>query len=71
MAEAANKQVFVIIALKNERAIANKIGELGVPFYGLKDDVWFAVYAGTTREFAETLRMPEGEIGVTGVVMPV
>ena len=71
MPEAANKQIFMIVGTKNAPAIAAKILELKVPFLALKADAWLAAYAGTTKEFAEALGIRRGEIGATGLVIPV
>jgi hypothetical protein len=69
--ETETKQVFAIIGIKNQAAIANKLRDLGVKSIALGDSGWLAVYGGTTREFAEALGIRSGEIGAVGLVIPV
>jgi hypothetical protein len=70
VAESVNKQVFIIVGMKNAPAIAAKLKELQVPFHELKEDAWIAAYPGTAREFAENIGLRKGEIGATGLVAP-
>jgi hypothetical protein len=71
VAETATKQVFAIIGIKNEPAIADKLRTLEVKSIALGRGGWLAVYGGTTREFAEALGIRNGEIGALGIVIPV
>lgn len=68
MSDAAHKQVFLIVGLKNASAIGERIRELSVRSLPLKDDSWLAIY-GTTRELAEALGIRRGEIGASGLVV--
>jgi hypothetical protein len=69
--ETTTKQIFTIIGLKNPAAITEKLRTIDVTSINLNEDAWLAAYGGTTREFAEALGIRGGEIGATGIVIPV
>ena len=71
VSQVEKSQIFLVAGIKNPTAIAEKMRELEVKFCDVSDDSWLAVFSGTTREFAERLGIRSGEIGASGLVVPV
>ena len=71
MSLTVKNQIFLVVGIKNPPAIVEKMRALDTKYCNLSDSSWLAVFAGTTQEFSEHLGIRNGEIGASGLVVPV